>query len=519
MGIIFSKVVEMSMAATLLIVVVAIIRFPLKQAPKWFMTFLWIIVAIRLLVPVQIESHIGFLPDFANITKSMSKAIAEDESQDMVGMPAGVTVEAKTDSGLYVPAEKTDTATSAGDRNIDALVGLWICGMLMVLAYAVYNYFAVKKKVSASIRFNSKDAVYVCDEIDSPFIFGILRPVIFLPSGLSHETTENVLSHERAHIYRLDHVRKQIGFLVVAIHWFNPLVWLSYSLFCKDIELACDERAVKEMSLEEKKSYAHSLLDCSSRKRLMTVYPVAFAEVSVKTRVKQVFNYKKPSAYLLTGFFVLALALTTSSFTKAAEKVVVTPKKVVVEKGTYGGNYESKVKTNLADKDDATNAAIRRTAYADVKMSLDETPAADVEKISVVAGQTGDVKVAVSVSEDNVGVSVEEDSDESVSVSVSTDSNVDNNTSAVAAAPSTSANASANNSNYSKPVYSKYVDEAIAEAADEVMDEVFDEFDDEVVGEVVGETIDVVDTTLGQVDSVIGDTLYGISTLSSMFGR
>ncbi len=318
MGTIFFKVMEMSIAALLLMVAVALIRIPLKRAPKWFMGILWAIVALRLLVPVQVTAHVGFMPDFGNIVKACFDQEKEAEE-------GPVTV----NSGIYeavgiaksVVNESADAKTKDSSKGILLLVQIiWIVGMTLVLGYAVFCYISIKKKTAASIRFISDDRVFVCDDIDTPFIFGTLKPTIYMPSGLDDKTIKNVIAHEKAHIKRLDHIRKMFGFLILAIHWFNPLVWLSYMLFCRDIELACDERVVSRMTLSQKRSYAESLLSCSTHGRMVLAYPLAFGEVGVGTRVKQIFNYKKPTAWLVAGLVVITGILSTSSFTKAADK-------------------------------------------------------------------------------------------------------------------------------------------------------------------------------------------------------
>lgn len=273
---IFMKVIEMSVVAACLIAVVIILRFPLKKGPKWFMGAPWSVVALRLILPFQIESRIGILPNFHGI----------------------ITV------FIY-----------------ERFQWIWLAGVAIVLIYMGHSYYSIKKQTEASVQVTELgDNVYKCDEIDTPFILGIFNPKIYLPSGLENETITNVLAHERAHIRRGDHIKKQIGFLLLAIHWFNPLVWISYALFCKDLELSCDEKVISRMSLDEKKSYATSLLRCSTNQRYVFAYQLAFGGIGVGTRVNQIFNYKKASGWLIMLLTIITLALSTCFFTSSAQK-------------------------------------------------------------------------------------------------------------------------------------------------------------------------------------------------------
>ncbi len=325
MGLIFGKVLEMSFAAVLLIAAVILLRIPLRKAPKWFMGVLWTIVAVRLLVPVQIQSGIGFMPDFGNIvgsiwgkenTGNVTTYVSEDTLAPATGVLADIA------SGDAAPFETT-SASSKESESLKYLTALWIVGMLMAFGYASYSNISIRLKTRVSIRYKSSERVFVCDEIDTPFIFGVFRPAIYIPSGLDHETIHNVIAHEKVHLQRKDHLRKQLGFLILSIHWFNLFVWAAYILFCRDIELACDERVISRMSSDEKKSYAESLLSCSTKKRRMMVYPVAFGEVAVGTRIRGIFNYRKPSFYLVLMLVMVTGVLTTCSFTRAADRVTI----------------------------------------------------------------------------------------------------------------------------------------------------------------------------------------------------
>lgn len=348
MGTIFIKVIEMSVTAAFLMVAVILIRIPLKKAPKWFMGVLWAIVALRLIMPFRIETDFGLLPDIGGMIESYvfgggnrsefteytqheykpNQPSASFQSGWVAGVDENQTIDAEpVDEEIeYLPNEEITTVAIASYDQMtfrkDIFIRLqmiWMFGGLLIIGYAVFSYISIKKKTSASIKMDGSDNAYICDEIDTPFILGVFKPVIYLPSGLDDETVRNVLAHEKAHIARLDHIRKQFGFLLLAIHWFNPLVWVSYALFCKDIELCCDEKVISHMSLDEKKSYATSLLLCSTHRKFVLAYPLAFGEVGVGTRVKQIFNYKKPTFWLIVMLAVVCAGLSTCFFTSAAE--------------------------------------------------------------------------------------------------------------------------------------------------------------------------------------------------------
>ncbi|WP_049945812.1 M56 family metallopeptidase [Butyrivibrio sp. LC3010] len=362
MGTIFIKIIEMSISAVFLMLAVILIRFPLKRGPKWFMGVLWAIVALRLAIPFQIETKIGLMPDFNGVVERFfnaegtGSAAVETRHTFVQYSDAGYGTEVNGRGGIdkalseekdYLPAEEI-TTTYTNESKLGTLIRrngmlktlciIWLLGVFAVICYAVLSFVSIWKKTRASIMLaggtdrdgicgsmknsNGSVSAFISDEIDTPFILGIFRPVVYLPSGLDDETLKNVLAHEKAHIRRKDHLRKQFGFILLAIHWFNPLVWISYILFCKDIELSCDEMVISRMSLDEKKSYATSLLLCSTHQKLILAYPLAFGEVGVKTRVKQIFNYKKPSFWLIMMLVVISTVLSVCFMTNASESVV-----------------------------------------------------------------------------------------------------------------------------------------------------------------------------------------------------
>ena len=531
MGLIFIKVIEMSMASILLMIAVSLIRIPLKKAPKWFMGVLWAVVALRLLVPLQIQSDIGFMPDFGKIVNSTfskgttSKKAVDTEVLESVGIMADVYADdiSFSNAGDDEPTvEGTQDTFVRGYLNSKLFVGIliiWLIGVAAVLGYAVFSYIRIYLKTRISIRFSSSERVFVCDEIDTPFIFGMLRPIVYLPSGLDHKTIENVLAHELAHIKRYDHIRKQLGYLIVAIHWFNPLVWLSYILFCRDIELACDEMVISNMSARQKKSYANSLLLCSTRKRFVTVYPIAFGEVGVATRVRQILNYKKPSFYLILILFIVTSTLLTCSFTRAADKVVIGPYALQTlkdnadktEKKTDNSSESVKVKepTNLpyvAGNETVVKVKEHENEQTLVDVKKTETTVHVSEASDLVSVNVSGSTASVEVKDNNETIHVEAD----VSKTLET---VDNTLG--------TANTIVNETvkNVAPEAVTEIVNEVTNDVVDEVINEVVNDVVNEAVNETVNEAVEEVLDESGDVEEVINTAFSTIDSISSLFGR
>ncbi len=322
MSAVFAKVLGMSISASFLIIAVIIMRFLLKRFPKWIMELLWAVVALRLLVPFQIESRFGILPDYGSVIESYFDAMDTDNAENAVTdttyhnyepymesdtVPDINSLDFAPEERDYLPNEEIivmpdDSSninkTADTGRMITVMVSVWMTGIIVAISYSVYGSLALRHRTKESVPMAGNERVYICDNIDAPFILGIIRPRIILPSSLNDEITRNVISHENAHIRRKDHLKKLTGFLILAVNWFNPFVWLSYVLFSRDIELACDEKVIRDMSMDERKSYAEALLSCGMYRRIELAYPLGFGEVGVKERVKSVLNYKRSSRTL-----------------------------------------------------------------------------------------------------------------------------------------------------------------------------------------------------------------------------
>jgi beta-lactamase regulating signal transducer with metallopeptidase domain len=339
MNAVFLKILNMSIAASWLIAVVILIRFLLKKAPKWISCVLWALVALRLLIPFSFESSLSLLPSGETI--SYKNVTAEEPAADPVksdepaeaqtpsggrasssrilvidtGIPAiddtlNPAIEKTYRNRQAAPAENTAAANEtapAAQKTISAetwtliAVVVWITGIIGLLVYALITYLKLRMKTSASIHVRGR--IWAADDLKTPFILGVLRPAIYVPSFLGGEELEYVLAHEEAHLARRDHWWKPLGYLILAVYWFNPLCWLAYILLCRDIEAACDEKAIKEMNRDEVANYSQTLLNLSVQRRQIAACPLAFGEVGVKQRIKGILNYKKPA------FWVILVAL------------------------------------------------------------------------------------------------------------------------------------------------------------------------------------------------------------------
>ena len=311
---VFIKLLNLSIQASILIVVVLLLRFILNKSPKWMKCLLWALVAIRLVCPFSIESIFSLSPD------------AEVVSMDnYVGMPNIQSEAAGADRSVNEYAEIHDNeAVTAEKKNTNPfhiLSIIWSVGIVILAVYALGSCLKIWRRVKLSIR--TTENIYICDRIDSPFIFGIIKPRIYLPSGISEEQKESVIAHEQAHIKRLDHFWKPFGFCLLTVYWFNPLCWLAYILLCRDIELACDEKVIKNMDVTQKKIYSQVLLSFSESQKQILACPLAFGEVGVKERIRSILNYKKPA------FWIIAVAIVSMIVTSVL--FLTSPKKKTYE--------------------------------------------------------------------------------------------------------------------------------------------------------------------------------------------
>ena len=289
---IFPTVLRMSLSAGVLALVVLALRLALGKAPKWVRCLLWALVAVRLLCPILPESRVSLMP----------RSTLPDT---VYTTPPAVEFETPQAPAVSPPEGETDAPVSREASLRQSLPILWAAGVLAMLLYAAASYLRLRRRVRVNVPLDER--VLLCDEIDTPFILGVLRPRIFLPSGLAEPQRAHVLAHERAHLARRDHWWKPLGFVLLAVHWFNPVLWLAYILLCRDVELACDERVVRGLDREGVAGYSQALLACGAARARIAACPLAFGEVGVKQRVKNVLNYKKPAFWIVCAA-ILALA-------------------------------------------------------------------------------------------------------------------------------------------------------------------------------------------------------------------
>jgi len=292
------NLLNVSISASFLAVAVIIFRLIFKKAPKALTVALWALVAVRLLCPVSIESNFSLIPNNEILPPEILSVdptkVVDRISFDLISNP------------VFPDTLNREITVSVDAFQLDMifLSLAWLGGVVLMLLYAVISYLRIYFKIKVSL--NLKDNVYLCDKINTPFIFGVFRPKIFIPSVMDEETVNYVLAHENAHLKRKDHLWKPLGFVLLSVYWFNPVMWISYILLCRDIELACDEKVIKQMEVTDKKAYSEALLSCSAPQRMITVCPVAFGEVGVKQRIKSVLSYKKPA------FWIIAVAVLAS---------------------------------------------------------------------------------------------------------------------------------------------------------------------------------------------------------------
>ena len=336
MNTLFQNILTASFHGSIVILAVMLLRLVLKKTPRKYICLLWLLAGLRLLMPFQIQSDLSLQPSAdpvaqvqQQISRSQTPAAPEDFSPADLDVPAPVqTPEALPDiqtpvttviSSTPSPAPETAPEPDTGFDFLSVLPWFWLGIACCFGIYSLYTYLTLKLKVREAVKIPGG---WECDRIETAFILGFIRPNIYIPMGMTPEEQRYILAHERTHLDKGDHWFKMVGFLALALHWFNPLVWAAYILLCKDIEIACDERVVQFMELDERKAYSAALLNCSTNRAHFAACPVAFGEVSVKERIKSVISYKKPGFWIsLVGVIAIvfvAVCLVTSPARKDA---------------------------------------------------------------------------------------------------------------------------------------------------------------------------------------------------------
>ena len=345
---IFLKLLNLSISASWLVLVVLVLRLVLKRAPKWVDVLLWGMVALRLMLPFSIESALSLIPS----AETVSPEVVQFDPAPTI--TSGVTI---IDNAVNPSLSESFAAAPLASVNPlyvwTYLAGwVWLIGLAAMLLYALVSYLRLRRRVSASIPL--WENVYVCDEVPSPFILGIVHPRIYLPSALDEAQRGSVLSHERAHLARRDHWWKPLGFALLAVYWFNPLLWLAYTLLCRDIELACDERVLRGMDAGQVKDYSSALLACSVPRRMLAACPLAFGEVGVGARVKNALRYKKPAFWVVAASVAVCVVVAVCFLTN--------PRTDTDAAGLVGFHREQVTYADVTDESGAQPSSVQLTA-------------------------------------------------------------------------------------------------------------------------------------------------------------
>lgn len=337
---IFLKLVNMSITATYLVLAAVAVRLVFRKTPKWILCLLWGLVAVRLICPFSIESGLSLIPN------------AEPLPQNRIVQPAAQARGEIIDSGGRVVLEKNMTSAARGEivdssgnvvleKNMPHAEGasadpiqiwsfilsrVWLVGVAIMALYALVSYLLLHRRVATAIPLAKH--IKRSEFVDTPFVLGLIRPVIYLPSSMGKEDIPYVTAHEQAHIRRHDHWWKPFGFLLLSVYWFNPAMWLAYILLCRDIEAACDEKVIRDMPMDDRRAYSTALLNCSIRRRSIAACPLAFGEVGVKERVKSVMHYKKPAFWVVVTAVVLGIVMAVCFLTNPEHELRLSSKNV-----------------------------------------------------------------------------------------------------------------------------------------------------------------------------------------------
>ena len=309
----FLNVVNMSISAGWIVLAVLLLRLLLRKAPKWITVLLWAMVGVRLICPVTLESVMSLIPS--------AETISITENAPRPNFESGVSV-IDTQVNEYLNSHYYEGVTRQ-EGNFEHLTEIfalvWIIGIAVMLLYTAISYFRLKRKIGTAVLL--RDNIDQSENVVSPFVLGLIKPKIYLSFQLNERDVKHVVAHEKAHIRRGDHLWKPLGFLLLSLHWFNPLMWLGYILLCRDIELACDEKVIRDFDVEQKANYSQALLNSSTNRRIIAACPLAFGEVGVKGRVKSVLNYKKPAFWIIVVAILACAAVAVCFLTNPPTKL------------------------------------------------------------------------------------------------------------------------------------------------------------------------------------------------------
>ena len=348
MAAVFLKLLNLSISASWLVLAVLVLRLISKRSPKWMNVLLWGIVALRLVLPFSIESALSLIPSAETVSP------VAVQSAPAPTITSGVSV---IDNAVNPSLSEHFAAVPTASVNplyvwTEIAGWVWLIGLGAMLLYALVSYLRLRRRVSVSLPV--QDHIYLCDAISSPFILGVVKPRIYLPSGLDEVQRQNVLAHEQAHLARRDHWWKPLGFALLAVYWFNPVLWLAYTLLCRDIELACDERVIRTMDESAVKTYSTVLLACSMPRKAVITCPLAFGEVGVKERVRNALHYKKPAFWVVAASVAVCVVVAVCFLTN--------PRTDTDAAGLVGFHREQVTYADVTDESGAQPSSVQLTA-------------------------------------------------------------------------------------------------------------------------------------------------------------
>ena len=302
---IFTKLLSMSFEASLVAAAVIVLRLLFRRAPKWTHCLMWVLVAVKLLCPVTPQSNFSLMPTQNPIEQTLQTAPAEPTRSTEPPKTATQTHQT-TPSPATAPPAATSTPTNEKSpitthpsQKLPLFTTFWLLGLLTLSLHAAWSYWHLRRQLAEAVPL--RDNICLTDRVNSAFLFGVIHPKIYLPFGLSEATAAPIIAHETAHLHRRDYLTKPLALALVSVYWFNPVIWLSYVLYCRDIELAADERATRGQSLAERKAYSRALLKCSTQPAVFSPIPIAFGKTAVKRRVTNVLKNKKPTIFIICG--------------------------------------------------------------------------------------------------------------------------------------------------------------------------------------------------------------------------
>lgn len=313
---IFMQIVKMSFMASIVIVVVLVARILLKKAPKIFSYALWSVVLIRLVCPFSIKSILSLIPKKAD---NISQQIVTSTTPHRVAPAPPIINSPQPSIDTTIP--QTTVVTNTGIDWIFVIEILWIIGILAMLLYSVVSLVKLQKSLKYSL--NYRENIYLAKNLKSPFVMGVFRPKIYLPDNLTEDEKEYIILHEQMHIKRFDYIIKIISFLILCLHWFNPLVWVAFFMSSKDMEMSCDESVIKKLGNDVKKDYSTSLLSLATGKRIIGGTPLAFGEGQTKSRIKNILSYKQPRFWVVLVCLLAVIAVCVGLMTNPKEKETI----------------------------------------------------------------------------------------------------------------------------------------------------------------------------------------------------